>query len=507
MITLQGMRLNQKGYILYLTSATVEEIKNWFDSGHIYADIWKREQKEGYQRIPDKKRFKDIANYLEGKLHIEETLLPNSLILNIRQKGAIEFKALAESTTKKTIEIGKILIYDEALPFCEVDGQHRVRGLTEAYDELKNEKSVDFEKIKSYPVPLTIIEGLDRPTEAMQFVVINTTQRKVDPALVLRILHKRYRDKGEKLEFFLKGGTWRLWAVELCDVLNSDPNSPWCDKIIAPGDDRKGRVISEQNFVNSLETVHPKIESDEIKNYLPLYWKAVESLWQECVGDNAAKYSLQRSNGTNVFHWLFPFIYFKSKSLGGVKLKTFIQILHPIRKRVKPSFWERGGEAKLYTSKGSQRELVDNMIAYTFPTGKMFKLDKLDEKLKGTNEERTWEIATKLLPLRLYDLFTNDNVNDVDVGATGVYVFYCFTEHRFYVGRSEKADLKSRLQNHLQNNKDKFHIFNYRLCKDPKEAHDLECALYHLLPHHLVMNKEHPSALADIKCPFCATID
>jgi DGQHR domain-containing protein len=228
MITLQGMRLNQKGYILYLTSATVEEIKKWFDAGNIYADIWKREKEEGYQREPNKTRFKEIAEYLEGKLEIEETLLPSSVILNIRQKGTIEFKAFEKSKSTKSIESGEILIDDEAMPFCEVDGQHRVRGLIEAYKELKEEKSDDFEEIRSYPVPLTIIEGLDRPTEAIQFVVINSTQRKVDPALALRILYKRWRDKGEQLEFFLgKGKAWRLYAVDICNYLNSAVDSPW----------------------------------------------------------------------------------------------------------------------------------------------------------------------------------------------------------------------------------------------------------------------------------------
>jgi DGQHR domain-containing protein len=506
MITLQGIRLNQKGYILYLTSTTVEKLKNWFDADRVYPDIWKREKFEGYQRTPDEKRFKKIAEYVEGKLGIEETLFPNSVILNVRRKGVIEFEPFEKIKDKQTIETGKILIDDAAFPFFEVDGQHRVRGLIEAYKELKEDKSDDFEHIRDYPVPLTIIEGLDRPTEAMQFVVINTTQKKVDPALVLRILYKRYRDKGEKLEFFLRGQSWRLWAVDICDQLNSDPSSPWCDKIIAPGDERKGRVISEQNFINSLETIYPskRMEPDEIKNYLPIYWKAIESLWQECVGENAVKYSLQRTNGTNVFHWLFPFVYSKSKSLGAVKLKSFIEILQPIRKKLPPSFWERGGEAKVYTSKGSQKELVDNMIAFTSPSGKGFKLAKF-KGLEGSKEAKTWDIASKLFPLRLFHLFTSDKLSNVDAVATGVYVFYSFTKQKFYVGRSDKADLKSRLQSHFQNKDNEFHIFNYRLCKEPKEAHDLECALYHLLPNHLLMNKEHPSAFADRKCPYCLT--
>jgi len=506
MITLDGVKLNQKGYILYLASATIGDINNWYELGHFFADIWKREKEDGYQREPDKQRVMEIAGYIEGKLRIEETILPGSVILNIRQKGTIEFAPThPESQKDETIQLGRISIPDEALPFCEVDGQHRIRGLIEAYRELKSKKDDKFEEIKSYPVPFTIIEGLDRATEAIQFVVINTTQKKVDPALVLRILHKRFRDKSERLEFFLKG-TWRLWAVEICDQLNSDPNSPWCEKIIAPGDVRKGRVISDQNFVNSLETVYPKLEPDIdiVKAYLPLYWKAISNLWPECTGDNAVKYSLQRTNGINAFHWLFPYIYFKSVSLGHAKLKDFIQNLKPVRKKFDLSFWKRGGEAKVYTSRGGQRELVDRMIATTLP-GKGFKLDKLDKSLKGTKTEKIWDIASRLIPFRSYNLFTGDKLNRIDTVATGVYILYSFTKHKFYVGRSEKTSLKLRLQKHLQNKENEFHIFNYRLCKEPKEAHDLECALYHLLPNHLLMNKEHPSAFEGRKCPFCVT--
>lgn len=481
----------------------MEDFKSWMDAGSISPDIWKREIPDGYQRMPDKKRFKKIADYLEGKLRIEETLFPNSIILNIRQKGTIDFEPFEKLKIKKTIQLGKILIHDEALPFHEVDGQHRIRGLIEAYKDLQSKRSDELGEIKSYPVPLTIMEGLDRPTEAIQFVVINTTQKKVDPALVLRILHRRYKEKGEKLEFFLKGQTWRLWAIEVCDELNSKTDSPWCDKITAPGDERKGRVISEQNFVNTLETVYPKVEHDEIKKFLPLYWKAISSQWKECVGDNAVRYSLQRTNGTYVFHWLFPFAYFKSISLGGTTLKNFIKTLEPIRKKFPPSFWERGGEAKLYTSKGSQKELLDKMITSTFPKGKKLKLEKLDKKSQGSKEGKAWEIALRLIPLRLYHLFTQEKLNGIDAGATGVYILYSFEKHKFYVGRSEKSDLKGRLNSHLQNQNEEFHIFNYRLCKEPEEAHDLECALFHLFSKDLLMNKEHPSAINERECPFC----
>ena len=258
----------------------------------------------------------------------------------------------------------------------------------------------------------------------MQFVVINTTQKKVDPALVLRILHKRYRDKSEKLEFFLRGQSWRLWGIEMCDELNADPNSPWCDKIISPGDDRKGRVLSEQNFVNSFGMIYSRIDDQNIvKDYVPLYWRAIANLWPEGTGDNAYRYSLQRTSGINSFHYMFPFIYFKSVSLGTAKIKDFTNNLKPVRKKYKPDFWARGGEAKNFTSLTSQRTLADRMINSTLLGGKGLKLAKLPNSLLGTKEGSTWDIAARLIPMRTYFLFKQEKLLSIDSGATGVYIF------------------------------------------------------------------------------------
>lgn len=509
MIVLDGLKLNQRGYTLYLTSATVEQIKRWSEEDRICADIWKRERQDGYQREPDRNRFRKIAEYVERKLQVEETLLPNSVILNIRQTGMIGFEPYNEADKGKAQSIiaGKIRIPDEAFPFYEVDGQHRIRGLITAYDELKglrDKQGTDYEEIRSYPIPLAIIEGLDRPAEAIQFVVINSTQKKVDPALVLRILHKRYRDKSQKLEYFLKGGSWRLHAVDVCDQLNGEPGSPWCDKIIAPGDKRKGRVISEQNFVNSLEPVYSRLDPGDVKQFLPLYWKAIANLWPECTGENAISYSLQRTNGVNAFHGLLPLVYFKARSLGKSNLKGLVEILRPVQKKFRPEFWQRGGAAKAYTSRAAQQQLVDQMIT-AMPDGKELKLSKHPPRqLSGGKEKKVWEDAQRLVPLRSYWLFSREKVESIDQGATGAYIFYSFTKRRFYTGRSDKAELKKRLLQHWHDRQsNQFHIFNYRLCSDPTEAHDMECALYHTIPQHLLSNKSHPSALAGKQCPFC----
>ena len=88
-------------------------------------------------------------------------------------------------------------------------------------------------------------------------------------------------------------------------------------------------------------------------------------------------------------------------------------------------------------------------------------------------------------------------------GATGGYVLYSYNKQKLYVGRSDKADLKDRLIQHLQNKEEDYCLFNYRLCKDPTEAYKLECALYHVIPEDILLNKEHPSSLTPHKCPFC----
>jgi DGQHR domain-containing protein len=139
MITLYGIRLDQKKNNIYLTTATVEQLTDWMDADRIRPDIWKREWPEGYQRLPDKGRFKQIADYIEGKLKVEETLFPNSIILNLRQERAVEFEPYSTQKhpkEKKKAQLGEIIIQDEVLPFFEVDGQHRIRGLIAAYKEL-----------------------------------------------------------------------------------------------------------------------------------------------------------------------------------------------------------------------------------------------------------------------------------------------------------------------------------------------------------------------------------
>jgi len=514
MITLYGMCLKQKDYVIYLTSMTIEQLNQLSRESLLKADIWRKDMSEGYQRPADKERFAKIADYIEGRLKVEETIFSNSIILNLRQAKSVIFteKDFGKKVSiTDTITFGEIVIPDEAFPLYEVDGQHRIRGLIAAYEEVKKKDHQEFQLIKNYPIPVTIMDGFDRAAEAMQFVIINSTQKKVDPSLVLRILHKRWKEKGEQLDFFIKGQSWRLKAIEVCDTLNNDANSPWCERISPPGDKGRGGIITEKYFITTLEPIYMRrINEGEIKLQLPLYWRAISSLWKECMGENIKKYSLQRGVGAVVLHGIFPFIYSCASVLGAGNTKNFGLILKPIRKAFPPTYWARGGPAKNASSKGAQGDLIHDMLCCLLINGRGMisaKLDKIQRKYVKKAEKgkfkKILDSASKLIRLRSYHPFNQERVNLIDIGASGGYVLYSYNKQQLYVVRSDKADLKDRLMQHIQNKDEDFCLFNYKLCKDPAEAYKLECALYHLVPREILLNKEHPNKYEQIVCPFC----
>jgi len=129
--------------------------------------------------------------------------------------------------------------------------------------------------------------------------------------------------------------------------------------------------------------------------------------------------------------------------------------------------------------------------------------NKLYKKAKQNKGEKALEAAFKLIPLRNFQPFTAKEVNNIDAGATGGYILYSYNKQKLYVGRSDKADLKDRLMQHIQNKEEDYCLFNYRLCKEPSEAYKLECAIYHSIPTEILLNKEHPSSVGAHTFPFC----
>jgi DGQHR domain-containing protein len=127
----------------------------------------------GFQRVLDKKRAQDIANYIDNELGT----IPGSIILSAQ--GSANLKLTGNS---KTLEFTL-----DPKAFLVLDGQHRVYGFSLANSAIR--------------VPVVIYSGLTPIEEARLFIDINTKQRQVPNELLLDIkqLAEREDSKDELL--------------------------------------------------------------------------------------------------------------------------------------------------------------------------------------------------------------------------------------------------------------------------------------------------------------------
>lgn len=114
---------------------------------------------DGFQRLLNKKRAKDISNYLDN----ENGIIPSALILSAQKKAKIKFDS-------STLILSFYPIKDS---FLVIDGQHRLFGL--------------FESKNEYKIPIVIFNDLSSMDEVKLFIDINTTQKGVPTALILDI--------------------------------------------------------------------------------------------------------------------------------------------------------------------------------------------------------------------------------------------------------------------------------------------------------------------------------
>lgn len=113
----------------------------------------------GFQRLLDKSRAQQIADYIDAGLGT----IPTSIVLSAQENA--RFRVLGRG---KTVEF-----YDVPKAFLILDGQHRVYGFSLAKSELR--------------VPVVIYNGLSRRDELRLFIDINTKQKPVPNELLLDI--------------------------------------------------------------------------------------------------------------------------------------------------------------------------------------------------------------------------------------------------------------------------------------------------------------------------------
>ena len=267
--------------------------------GRSLPDTYRHDNREGYQRPLTPSRLRQVSTYLRE----EEGVLPTSLLLCIRQPDHASFEAAG-------IEGGGgepgVLTIPAGVRLWLVDGQHRLSGLERALTKDKAKWLAD------YPLPVTIVEGIDAYEEMRYFHVINTRQKGVPTDVVDRhLLAMREAEGAALLEREGERNYLRARATKLCDLLNSDPASPWYGTIIMPGEKRRPHHLMRQHgMVSSLDPVVrdsfvKRLTDEEAGRVLLNYWCAARERWQSAFEEPQA-YVIQKALGAGALHQILP---------------------------------------------------------------------------------------------------------------------------------------------------------------------------------------------------------
>lgn len=340
---------------LYATSLTVRDLKR---PGFYQINKLDPEGAgPGFQRLLNQGRAKKLADYLLDGHTEADAFLPTSLFLATNKD--LDVNASTNSISFDVKEVG---------PFNVVDGQHRVAGLVAAAD--KNPDLLDFE------IPVNIAVCLNDISQMCHFLIVNTTQRSVDQAVeqqiiarltgMLQLEHmptiprwiRRQVEKGEDAR-----------ALLVANYLNTDPGSPWLNKIRMANDDGPDATINQKSFIKSIKKYifsanNPLADASFDVNrskMLSNYWKAIVELLVDPASPKSSV--IFKTNGVDLFHICSAtvFLYlanrrdFKTDTIKEVLSRGFGNLSGENIGMSSPEWWQRGGVASGLNTAGVRK--------------------------------------------------------------------------------------------------------------------------------------------------------
>lgn len=189
----------------------------------------------GFQRLLDKKRASEIAEYIDQGFGS----IPTSIILSAQVEAQLK--------VVKSGELIEFFTYERA--FLILDGQHRVYGFSLAESELQ--------------VPVVIYNGLSRKDESRLFIDINDKQRAVPSSLLLDI--KQLAEYESSVETFTR---------EIFDHISNSPESVFLNQCSAIGGNGKLTNVTFARAFKPLVEVFKGKDTDEVFEILNNYFKA-----------------------------------------------------------------------------------------------------------------------------------------------------------------------------------------------------------------------------------------
>ena len=198
---------------------------------------------DGFQRVLDKRRGDEIANYIDKGLGT----IPTSIVLSAQESARMSY-----TSSKRTLRFRKV-----GGAFLILDGQHRIYGFALADAKLR--------------IPVVIYNNLSRAEECRLFMDINTKQRPVPSELLLDI--KKLAETETDAEASLR---------DIFDLFSTHKSSP-LSGLMSPAEKKIGK-ISRVTFNAALRPISqifqgssPKYVYDVLSSYLHAFKAGLRS--------------------------------------------------------------------------------------------------------------------------------------------------------------------------------------------------------------------------------------
>ncbi len=276
---------------LYVFSLTPEELIR-------VADISRLSRNDagkliGYQRPEVKRHVQDIVNYLDGT----EVVFPNSIILAL--SSAVHFSRSRGPEVDDGLAVAGILdiplpTAGQPKPAWVVDGQQRLLALSKC-------------RRKGFPVPVSAFVADEVELQRDQFLRVNNTH-PLPRGLITELLPEVSTNLPARLAA-------RKVPAAICDWLNRNPTSPFCELIRRASSGRATRdagVATDTAVVKMIEEsmsstsgcLFPyrniatgETDADGICAVLVAYWNAVRRVFPDAWGKPSHQSRLMHGAG------------------------------------------------------------------------------------------------------------------------------------------------------------------------------------------------------------------
>jgi DGQHR domain-containing protein len=348
-IEMMAIRTMQHNVVFYTGTMSAEQLCSPEAKNRIRPDIYQHETNdEGYQRIPTSARVMDFARFIG-----DNRQSPTSIIMNARSVE-VKFRPF-----QGTLNFGVLTVPPEGNLYV-VDGQHRLEGLRYLFQEKqKSGEKLNFE----FPVVITNMSKYD---EALQFAIINRTQKGLRTELVDLVLRKISQNEDplrtQKLpRIIAKDIGWKTVAMAITDNLKNC--EAWKGRLQEPNNKKvPSNVVTVSALVSSLEPIVNKFnvsmnQAGTVAETLGKYWEAVGDLCPISVRQNPKSSVLMKTLGLGVMHLLFVDIIRLLQDFHEDRRdrENFREILVKAGEFMTDSFWN---EASVY---GSSMSSVSNV--------------------------------------------------------------------------------------------------------------------------------------------------